>query len=132
MGASFIFTIGHRYKKQASDTTVAHRSIPLFEFTELRELTSSQPRESLLIGIEQSSETEVLTQTAHPERALYLLGAEDEGLPADILSQCQRILEIPSTRCLNVGVAGSIVMYDRLLKGTSKYREYPEKVVYEF
>lgn len=124
MGASFIFTIGKRYQRQACDTTKAHLSVPLFEYSSLDELCRSQPRESLLIGIEQTDASETLNRIAHPERAVYLLGAEDYGLPAELLAQCHRVLEIPSTRCLNVGVVGSIVMYDRMLKGTSRYRSY--------
>lgn len=127
-GAAFIFTIGHRYRMQASDTTKAQRHIPLYEYVSFAELRGSTPKDCLLIGIEQSEQSEPVTKTAHPDRAVYLLGAEDYGLPADILAACHRVMEIPSARCLNVAVAGSIVMYDRLVKGTSAYREYPVNV----
>lgn len=129
MGAAFIFTVGHRYKVQASDTTKAWRSIPLYEFSHFDEMFELMPRECLLMGVEQTDHSETITKTCHPSRAVYLLGAEDYGLPANVLARCHRVLEIPSTRCLNVGVAGSIVMYDRLLKGVSPYRT--ERVMVE-
>ena len=37
-GASFIFTIGRRFPKQASDTVKAFRHIPLFEYQTIEEL----------------------------------------------------------------------------------------------
>lgn len=52
----------------------------------------------------------------HPNRAIYLLGVEDNGLPDAVLGQCQQVVEIPASTCLNVAVAGSIVMYDRAAK----------------
>lgn len=121
-GAAFIFTVGHRYKVQAADTTKAHRSIPLYEYSSFAEMRALLPKECLLIGIEQCEGAAQLPKVAHPHRAVYLLGAEDYGLPADVLAACHRVMEIPSARCLNVAVAGSIVIYDRLLKGTSEFR----------
>lgn len=122
MGAAFIFTVGHRYRTQASDTTKAARSIPLYEYAAFDDFYEHMPKDCLLLGIEQAGRSEDVRQVNHPQRAIYLLGAEDYGLPAQILERCHRILEIPSSRCLNVGVAGSIVLYDRLLRGTSEFR----------
>ena len=52
----------------------------------------------------------------HPERCIYLLGAEDYGLPDKVLSMCQAVVHISTPMCLNVAVDGSIVMYDRKAK----------------
>jgi tRNA G18 (ribose-2'-O)-methylase SpoU len=58
-----------------------------------------------------------LDRYVHPERACYLLGAEDTGLPKHVLDRCRDLVQIPATAyCLNVAVAGSIVMYDRAAK----------------
>jgi len=51
----------------------------------------------------------------HPEQAVYLLGAEDDGLPESVLRDIP-VLEAPSEWCLNVATAGSLVLYDRLVK----------------
>lgn len=59
-----------------------------------------------------------LSKFAHPERAIYLLGAEDHGLPASVLAKCHHVVSLESvrTQSFNVAVAGSLVMYDRLRK----------------
>jgi tRNA G18 (ribose-2'-O)-methylase SpoU len=62
-----------------------------------------------------------LTRFRHPARALYLLGAEDHGLPPEVLERCHYVVQIPTPApwSLNVSVAGSLVMHDRYLKTTS-------------
>jgi len=117
-GASFIFTVGHRYKHQPGDTTKAWKHVPLLEFQCFEHLLWGLPRDCQLVGIECSVEgSKPLPEAIHSERSAYLLGAEDDGLPEAVLKQCHRILHIPSTFCLNVAVAGSVVMYDRIAKG---------------
>ena len=54
-----------------------------------------------------------------PQQAVYLLGAEDNGLPPRVLEKCHRLVSLPSVRTnsYNVAVAGSLVMYDRVFGG---------------
>lgn len=120
-GASWIFTIGRRYRKQASDTSGAARHVPLYEFETFEEFRSSTPRDCLIVGVELDRRAVALPSFCHPERAVYLLGAEDHGLPAPVLEECHRVIQVPgAARCLNVATAGSIVIYDRLARGTSQ------------
>lgn len=112
-GASFIFTIGKRYKKQHSDTTKATNHIPLYEYKTFEEFYSNIPNNCLLIGVEQNEKSIDLKKFWHPERAIYLLGAEDYGLNENIISKCHKIVSIDTKLCLNVSVAGSIIMYNR-------------------
>jgi tRNA G18 (ribose-2'-O)-methylase SpoU len=116
MGAAYIFTIGRRYPQQASDTIKAWKHIPLFDYATFDDFAAHRPKDCMLIGVEQTPRAVDLPAFTHPERAIYLLGAEDTGLPSHIVGKCQRIVQIPSARCLNVSVAGSIVMYDRNAK----------------
>lgn len=115
-GASFIFTIGARYRQQASDTTKVQRHIPLFMFTDFDCFRKHRPINTILIGIEQTAKSKPLKQFVHPTQAIYLLGAEDSGLSEDILLYCNTIVSVSTPSCLNVAVAGSIVMYDRSIK----------------
>jgi tRNA G18 (ribose-2'-O)-methylase SpoU len=112
-GASFIFVIGKRYKKQSSDTTSAYKHIPLYQYDTYQDFEKFRPYDCKLIGIEQSEKSRDLKNFIHPERAVYLLGAEDTGLPEEIQYLCQATVHINTPRCLNVAVAGSIIMFDR-------------------
>lgn len=116
-GASGIFTVGKRYKQQSSDTTAAHKHIPLFHFADLDSLVSHLPFGCPLIGIELDETARSVAEYTHPQQACYLLGAEDHGLSDDTRRACHALIVVPGAeRCLNVSVAGSIVMYDRWTK----------------
>jgi len=114
--ADFIFTVGKRYQKQHSDVTKAWRHIPLNTYESADDFMQHIPHECKLVGIEYDNSATDLKDYKHPERCVYLLGAEDYGLPLAILSRCQEIITISSTRCMNVAVAGGVVMYDRQCK----------------
>jgi len=114
LGASFVFTIGKRYKKQCSDTLVSWRHIPLYHYETIDDLVI--PYSCLLIGVELIENAKPLATFKHPQRAIYLLGSEDSGLSSNALKQCHDIIVLPGKYSLNVSVAGSIVMYDRISK----------------
>ena len=116
LGAAGIFTIGKRFPQQASDTCKAPRHIPLREFPTFEDFLTARPRASQLIAVEMDGEP--LSGFHHPQQARYILGAEDSGLPAYILEQCDDVISIESVRTesFNVAVAGSLVMYHRLMQ----------------
>ena len=74
------------------------------------------PHNCELIGVEMGGKP--IKEFTHPERAVYILGSEDRGLPEEILKSCKRNVELPSVRTpsFNVAVSGSIVMFDRVTK----------------
>lgn len=116
-GASYIFTIGRRYSKQASDTIKAYKQIPLWNFQTFEEFNAQLPYTARIVCVELDEKAKALNISWHPEQAVYLLGAEDYGIPKHILEGRQTI-QIPTLRpqSMNVAVAGSIVMYDRYIK----------------
>ena len=116
-GAAFIFTIGRRYKNQASDTLKSYRHVPMFHYESFKEFKSHLPHQARLVCVELAERAISLVNMVHPQQAIYLLGAEDDGIPSKLMSGSQ-VVQIPSVRerCLNVAVAGSIIMYDRHLK----------------
>lgn len=120
MGASFIFTIGKRYKKQASDTMQSWRHIPLYNYETFEEFYKAMPYDCQLIGIELDDKSEPIETFKHPERCIYLLGAEDNGLTREAIDKCHKIVQLPGDYCMNVSVAGSIMMYDKLQKSVGK------------
>lgn len=116
-GAAFIFTVGKRYKRQSSDTVEAWRSIPLLDFESIEDLRRHLPYDAMLVGVELDDRAVPLDVFEHPHRAVYLLGAEDHGLPENVRRMCHKLVVVPAAmRCLNVATAGSIVMYDRVAR----------------
>jgi tRNA G18 (ribose-2'-O)-methylase SpoU len=114
-GAAFVFTIGRRYKTQGSDTLKTERHVPLYHYADIADLKAHLPMAAPLIGIELDPRSVPLTSFQHPSSAVYLLGAEDHGLTPDALAACHQIVHVEgASRCLNVSVAGSIVMHDRV------------------
>lgn len=116
LGARFMFTVGRRYHKQASDTRKSFRHIPLFNFDSVDDLHAHLPMSTMLVAVELDARAHQLANYVHPERAVYLLGAEDHGLTKATLARCHAVVQLPGEQSMNVAAAGSIVMYDRLAK----------------
>ena len=115
-GCNFMFTIGHRYKHQRSDTMKSHRHIPLFHYESFDDFKVHLPKCSSLVGVELTQNARPIRNFIHPKQAVYMLGAEDNGIDENILRQCDHVIKLPGDVSLNVSVAGSIVLYDRIGK----------------
>lgn len=116
LGASYIFTIGPRYRRQPTDTEKSWLHIPLFQFASFDDLHAAAPHATQIVAVEEGGAP--LPAFEHPARAIYILGAEDSGLPNAVLDRCHHRITIPAVRkpSYNVAVAGTLVMYDRLVK----------------
>ena len=66
------------------------------------------------IGVEIVDDAIELPSFRHPRQAAYILGAERTSLPPAILEKCAYTVRIPTQFSINVGLAGALVMYDRL------------------
>jgi len=115
LGASFIFTIGNRYAKQACDTHHAVKSMPYYHYDTFDEFFSHLPKGARLVGVELTDQAVDLETFHHPRRCVYLLGAEDHGLSQKAIDKSHFLVKFKSELSLNVSIAGSIVMYDRQL-----------------
>lgn len=113
LGASYIFTIGNRYAKQACDTHNAVKSMPYFHYDNFEEFYNNIPKGARLVGVELDDTAVALETFYHPRRCVYLLGAEDHGLSKQAIEKSHFLVKFKSELSLNVSVAGSIVMYDR-------------------
>jgi len=120
LGASYIFTIGKSYKKQTSDVLKTWARIPLFHYDTFEEFKSQLPYDCQLVGIELDERSTPLHEFVHPKRAVYLLGAEDNGLPPKARDACHHLVQLPGSFSLNVAVTGSIVLNDRVSKVPTK------------
>jgi tRNA G18 (ribose-2'-O)-methylase SpoU len=55
----------------------------------------------------------------YPDRPCFLLGAELGGVPQQLVQEAELVVQIPQwglVPCLNLAVAGSLVVYDHLAK----------------
>lgn len=121
-GAAFLGTVGHRYQKQPSDTGHAATNTPLIHYADLDDLIAHLPHGCPIVGVELDPRAHELTTFVHPHRALYLLGAEDDGLPPAVLDRCHHLVQIPTVlpRSMNVACAGSLVLGHRHMGSLSK------------
>lgn len=116
LGAAYIFTIGKNYKKQTSDVLKTWARIPYFHFDTEEDFLKHIPYDCWLVGAELDEKAIPIASFEHPKRAIYLLGAEDNGIPLKLRERCQHLVQLPGHFSLNVAVAGSILLYDRHAK----------------
>jgi tRNA G18 (ribose-2'-O)-methylase SpoU len=113
LGAAGIFVIGNRFRIESSDTYKTYRHVPLRQYDTLEQFLANRPHGCQLVGVEMGGTP--LSGYRHPDRAVYMLGAEDHGLSRDAVGACNQIVSLESIGPLsyNVAVAGSLVMYHR-------------------
>ena len=115
-GASFFFTVNAAIsarEARMADTSGAPAELPVYEFDGVRSL--SLPKGCRLVGVELTEDATELPSFRHPRQAAYVLGPERGDLSPELLSLCDFVVKIPTKFCINVGVAGAIIMYDRTL-----------------
>jgi tRNA G18 (ribose-2'-O)-methylase SpoU len=114
--ASFVFTLRAQYNARvgaSSDTSDTPRSVPTYHFADLDALRL--PLGCRLVGIEIAPDAIELPSFRHPRQAAYVLGSEREGLSPELQAMCSYIIRIPMRFSINLGIAGALVMYDRLI-----------------
>jgi hypothetical protein len=67
------------------------------------------------VGIEITDDAIELPSFRHPRQCAYILGSEREGLSPEVQSTCDYVVKIPTRFSVNLGTAGALVMYDRLI-----------------
>jgi len=112
-GASFTFTIGATYQalEARADTSKGRDHVPHFDWRTLADM--QLPNGCKLVGIELIEDAIDLPSFRHPKRAAYILGPERGSLSQELLGRCDYTVKIPTKFCVNVAMAGAVVMYDR-------------------
>jgi tRNA G18 (ribose-2'-O)-methylase SpoU len=123
-GASFTFTVGATYQalEARADTSKGQWHIPHYNWASATEM--ALPQGCKLVGVELIDEAIDLPSFRHPMRAAYILGPEQGSLSPELLAHCAYVVKIPSSFCVNVAVAGAIVMYDRV-KSLARFADRP-------
>lgn len=113
-GASFTFTVGATYEalEARADTSKGQQHMPHYNWPSLDEMRL--PDRCRLVGVELTADAIDLPSFRHPVRAAYVLGPERGSLSPPLLARCDYVVKIPTRFCINVAMAGAIVMYDRI------------------
>jgi tRNA G18 (ribose-2'-O)-methylase SpoU len=113
--ASFFFSINAQMKLSdaQSDTSHAQDALPVYAYGSAEEFRL--PVGCRLVGVEITDDAVELPRFRHPQRAAYVFGAERMSLSKEVLSRCEFVVKIPTRFSINVGMAGAIVLYDRLI-----------------
>ena len=115
-GAGFVFTVDAVYSEREggkSDTSGATGHVPYYAFADVAAMVL--PENCDLVGIELLDGADDLPGFRHPRRAAYVLGPERGILSPEMIQRCAYTVKIPMRFSVNLGIAGAIVMYDRLL-----------------
>ncbi len=126
-GASFFFTINPSidlHGLRSVDTSAAYDHLPVYNFDSPADLLL--PKAAALVAVELTDDAVDLPSFRHPTRAVYVLGPEKANVSPAMLARCDHVIKIPLKFCVNVGVAGALVMYDRLLS-MGRFAERPVK-----
>jgi tRNA G18 (ribose-2'-O)-methylase SpoU len=119
--ASFFFTLNARVKLSdaQSDTSRAPGHLPFYQFSNMADLRL--PTDCRLVGVEITDDAVELPRFKHPLRAAYVFGGERLSLSPAMRKACEFVVKITTRFSINVGMAGAIVLYDRLIS----YGGYP-------
>lgn len=124
-GASYFFTINDAIEMSAvrgTDTSDSSIHMPFYRHATVADLVL--PKDCQLVGIELTDHSIDMPSFRHPLRAAYVLGPEIGSLSPELQARCAHIVKIPAKFCVNVGVAGAIAMYDRMVS-LGKFAERP-------
>lgn len=114
-GASYVFTVGRKYYRQATDTTHATKQIPYIHFKSDDDFLEHIPQNCRIVCVENTQQAHSIKNFVHPRNAIYLLGSEVSGLPKRFTDKFYTII-LPGQYCHNVSLAGGMVMFDRVQK----------------
>lgn len=126
-GASFFFAVSPSVDIHAvrqSDTSGAPDHLPYYQYDTIEAM--DLPRGCQLVGVELVPDSIPLPSFRHPTCAAYILGPEMGHLSPAVLARCDHVVKIPMKFCVNVGVAGALVMYDRMIS-QGRFADRPVK-----
>lgn len=115
-GASFVFAVAPEIRLgglNQTDTSKTAQHVPFYTFDDAAGILL--PKGCSLVGVELMEDAIDLPSFRHPDRAAYIMGPEAGSLSPEIIELCDFVVKIPTKFCVNVSVAGALIMYDRLI-----------------
>lgn len=124
-GASFVYSVNAHDKVKLAykaDTSRAFKNVPYYQWDTINDM--ALPKGCQLVGVELTEDAVELPEFRHPRAAAYVLGRERGDLSEAMLSRCDHVVRIPTKFCINVSLAGALVMYDRV-RSMGGWRDRP-------
>jgi tRNA G18 (ribose-2'-O)-methylase SpoU len=115
-GASFTFSLGAAPAIRVaynSDTSKSASHVPYYAWDGIGDM--KLPKGCTLVGVELTDDAVELPSFRHPLSAAYVLGGEARDLSPEMQARCSHIVKIPTRFCINLSLAGALVMYDRTI-----------------
>ena len=115
-GASFVFSVNAAHKVRKvynADTSKTYDHVPYYPWDAVDDI--ALPKGCQIVGIELTDDAVELPSFKHPKSAAYVLGRERGDLSPEMLERCSHVVKIPTKFCINVSLAGALVMYDRVI-----------------
>jgi 23S rRNA (guanosine2251-2'-O)-methyltransferase len=109
--------IAEKLDSQISKTALGAETMVPFEHVEAPDFKKLHTDGYTIVGLEQDSRAIMLHDYDTPKKVALVLGEEVHGIPAELLEQCDEILEIPMyghKESFNVSVAAGIALYGLL------------------
>jgi tRNA G18 (ribose-2'-O)-methylase SpoU len=106
--------ISAKLTSQIHKTALGAEKIVPFSYELEPDLASLRRSGYRIVALEQDPQSISLSDYTTPEKIALLLGEEVEGITAELLSQCDDIIEIPMVgkkESFNVSVAAGIALY---------------------
>ncbi len=115
-GASFLFTVDAARAvrdMENADTSKATGHLPYYAWGSIADM--QLPKGCQLVGVELTDDAIDLPSFRHPLHAAYVMGRERGDLSPEMIAKCTHVVKIPTRFCINVALAGALVMYDRVI-----------------
>ena len=115
-GASFTFSVDaakNLRETYQADTSKSFEHVPHYQWSTIADM--QLPKGCQLVGVELTEDAVELPSFRHPPSAAYVLGREKGDLSSEMLARCVHVVKIPTRFCINLSLAGALVMYDRLM-----------------
>ena len=106
--------IREKLTSQIHKSALGAEALVPFEYHDNVNLGELRRRGSRIVALEQSDRSVNLRDYDAPDDLVLVLGEEVNGIPADLLAECDDILEIPMSgvkESFNVSVATGIALY---------------------
>lgn len=106
--------IAEKLTAQIHKTALGAELLVPFEYQEIPDLESLKSAGYRIVGLEQDARSAMLPNYSRADKIALLLGEEVHGIEADLIHQCDDLIEIPmrgKKESFNVSVAAGIALY---------------------